>query len=103
MMSPRAAWKPADSAAALPKLRRKRMPWTSACCAGQLGDDLPGAVRAAVVHEDDFQIELLLRGHSGDLGVQRRQAVALVEDRNDDRNHDISSEGFLGAREYRLL
>ncbi len=32
MTSPRAAWKPADSAAALPKLRRKRMPWTRGSC-----------------------------------------------------------------------
>ncbi len=55
----------------------------------QLGDDRPRAVRAAVVHQQDFQIELGRPRHPGNLRVQRRQAVALVEHRNDDRDHDV--------------
>src|SRR5437763_1722327 len=58
---------------------------------GQFGDNLPGAVAAAVVHEDDFEVERPLAGDLADLGVQFREAVALVEDGDDDGDHAAHS------------
>src|SRR5262249_34655589 len=53
---------------------------------GQVGDDLPRPVGAAVVHEDDLQLEVGPLGHLDDLPVKGQEAVLLVVNGNDDRD-----------------
>ncbi len=75
--------------------------------ARQLSDDVPGAVGAAVVHEDDFQVESCRGGDGFDLGMELRQAVALVADGDDDRDHAAVSfrrrTGGPGSRQTRAI
>ena len=96
--TPPRAWRnPAGSAAALPKFRRKRSPRTRGSAAGQFADRLPRAVRAAVVDEDDFAPQPGSVAHRRvDLGDERRQALLLVEHRDDERD-----EVRVGARSER--
>src|SRR5581483_818351 len=55
--------------------------------AGEVADDVPRAVAAAVVHEDDLQLEARVVRDLGDLLVEVRQAILLVVDRDDDGDH----------------
>ena len=68
--SPWAASKPALRAAALPKLRRKRMPRTRGSACGQPLDQGPRSVGRAVVDEDDFEVVAMFAGDGGQLAVQ---------------------------------
>src|SRR5207245_2367939 len=54
-------------------------------------DLLPRSVAAAVVDEEDFQVEPGRLRDGRELCVQRSQALRLVVNRDDDRNHDASS------------
>ncbi len=53
----------------------------------QPGNDLPRAVRAAVVDVQDLQLQGRGPRNAGNLLVQQRQAVLFVKDRNHDGNH----------------
>ena len=98
MISPRASRKPAWSAAALPKFRRSRTTTTFACSSWSRGEDRDAAVGRAVVDEDDLErlVPRLERGR--DLGVELLERALLVEQGNDDRDHDSEGIGVSGRR-----
>ena len=52
---------------------------------GEALRDRRGAVRRAVVHDDDLEAADAWRRHGEHLGEQLFDEIALVEDRNDDR------------------
>ncbi len=59
---------------------------------GQLGDDLPRTIGAAVVDEDNLDGEIRLMSHRSDLLVERQKAVVFVVNGDDDRDHDQEIE-----------
>ena len=73
-------------------------------------DDLePAAVDAAVVDHDDLDAEPLLAldaiGHGRELALQQRQALLLVEERDDERDelrHQGCGSGSLIERPLRV-
>ena len=90
-----------ERAAALPKLRRKRMPCTRGSAAARRADHVPRTVAGAVVDEDDFDLVALRRHHVGQLAVQRLQAIGFVENRDDDGEHGggrVAGGGWRGTR-----
>jgi hypothetical protein len=91
--SPRAARKPADSAEAcgqrgrLAEVAAKANAVDPGVLAGEIRDHLPGTIRAAIVHEVDFHLQLGLTGRLGNLVQEQGQAFLLVVHRNDDGDH----------------
>ena len=85
MIAPRARWKPAESAIALPKFLRRRTPFTRGVAGAEPGDHLPGVVGAPVVHEDDL-VGAAPGEALADAQRQLGQAVGLVDTRDDNRN-----------------
>ena len=91
MRSPSAAWKPALSAAALPKLRRKRMPRIrgSSAASWQIVRQEPSVEPSSTMI--DLQLVAVRVGNLIQLAHQLRQAFGFVEDGNDDGEHDECS------------
>ncbi len=100
--SPRASRKPACSAAALPKFRRR---WTTTTF-GELvvepREDGHAAVGRAVVDEDDLEVVAVRLECGGDLARTALERALLVEQGNDDRDHVREGIGLPGRRLQRI-
>ena len=83
---PVASWNPAASAGGLAEVAAELDAPHLAMRGGETRDHLPRAIRAAIVDEHHLHAQMIGRGHRGDLGIKCRQAVALVQDRNDERD-----------------
>ena len=85
-ISPRARWKPAERAMALPKFLRRRTPCDARVLAWSARDHRPGVVGAAVVDEDESRRRAPAVEALADALRQLGEALALVEAGDHDRD-----------------